>query len=100
MRHVLLALLALVSFASAEHVIVTGGPALRNTSGQLGWLIDTRAGGGYVVGAGSVVDGRRYVVAHDQAATDLPDWLAAALRPAPLPPQSPRGGPGHDPISY
>ena len=29
MRHVLLAFLALVSFASAEHVILTGGPALR-----------------------------------------------------------------------
>ncbi|MCW1884543.1 hypothetical protein OKA04_07350 [Luteolibacter flavescens] len=29
MRHVLLALFALISFASAEHVIVTGGPALR-----------------------------------------------------------------------
>jgi hypothetical protein len=30
MRHVLLALFALISLASAEHVIVTGGPAMRN----------------------------------------------------------------------
>jgi hypothetical protein len=29
MRHILLAFFALVSFASAEHVILTGGPALR-----------------------------------------------------------------------
>ncbi|WP_370027732.1 bifunctional DNA primase/polymerase [Planotetraspora sp. GP83] len=36
-----------------------GGPVLGNTQGSrggLGWLIDTRAHGGYVVGPGSVVD--------------------------------------------
>lgn len=31
----------------------TAGPPLRNTAGQLGWLVDTRAHGGYVVAAGS-----------------------------------------------
>ena len=33
---------------------------LRNTAGHLGRHIDTRASGGYVVGPGSVVNGRRY----------------------------------------
>lgn len=41
------------------------GPELRNTQGAaggLGWLVDTRAAGGYVVGAGSTIDGRPYAV--------------------------------------
>jgi len=66
------------------------GPQLRNTTGgtagSLGWLIDTRAHGGYVVAAGSIVNGRRYTLAHDTTPAPLPDWLAARLRPAPLPP--------------
>ena len=37
--------------------------ALRNTAGRLGWLIDTRAAGGYVVAAGSMVAGRTLHVA-------------------------------------
>jgi hypothetical protein len=69
------------------------GPGLRNTAGErgngLGWLVDTRAHGGYVVAAGSTVAGRRYTVACDLSVADLPDWLAARLAPAPLPPQRP-----------
>jgi hypothetical protein len=68
-------------------------PLLRNTSGDagngLGWLIDTRAHGGYVLGAGSVVNGRPYAVAHDTGVMPLPGWLAARLAPAPLPAQEP-----------
>src|SRR5690606_4438245 len=41
------------------------GPELRNTAGALGWKIDTRAHGGYVVGAGSTIDGNRYTVVDD-----------------------------------
>jgi hypothetical protein len=69
-----------------------GGPGLRNTQGAgggLGWLVDTRAGGGYVVGGGSAVGGRPYTVARDTAPAPLPGWLAERLRPAPLPPQRP-----------
>jgi hypothetical protein len=55
------------------------GPALRNTAGRLGWLIDTRAHGGYVVGPGSVVDGRPYAVLLDVPLALLPDWLAEPL---------------------
>lgn len=69
------------------------GPELRNTRGEqgngLGWLIDTRAGGGYVVGAGSVVNGKRYEADYDPGIALLPGWLADRLRPAPLPPQQP-----------
>ena len=72
------------------------GAALRCTSGRngggLGWLIDTRAGGGYVVGPGSVVDlpggTGRYELLYDRAPAPLPVWLAGLLtappRAAPL----------------
>jgi hypothetical protein len=73
-----------------------GGPPLGNTqggNGGLGWLIDTRATGGYVVGPGSQVnlpDGAgTYTVIHTPAAVPLPSWLAERLRPKPLPPQQP-----------
>jgi hypothetical protein len=62
------------------------GERLRNTAGKLGWKVDTRAHGGYVVAAGSIVDGRRYERLSDQDPALLPAWLLAELRPAPLPP--------------
>ncbi|MGW4682914.1 bifunctional DNA primase/polymerase [Micromonospora taraxaci] len=65
------------------------GPALRNTAGTLGPLVDTRAHGGYVVAAGSTVAGRPYRVDLDTDPAPLPGWLAALLAPAPLPPQRP-----------
>ncbi|MFD0468187.1 bifunctional DNA primase/polymerase [Nonomuraea thailandensis] len=61
------------------HLYYTAPPGTRlpSTNGSLGWLIDTRAWGGYVVAPGSTVtlpDGTgRYTVQH-------------ATRPAPLPP--------------
>nr|WP_221376884.1 bifunctional DNA primase/polymerase [Actinoplanes polyasparticus] len=71
----------------------TTGPALRNTAGErgngLGWLVDTRAHGGYVVAAGSTAAGRPYTLARDLPVVELPDWLAERLAPAPLPPQRP-----------
>jgi hypothetical protein len=65
------------------------GPALRNTAGTLGPMVDTRAHGGYVVAAGSTVAGRPYTVDLDTEPAPLPGWLAALLAPAPLPPQRP-----------
>jgi len=65
------------------------GPALRNTTGDkgkgLGWHIDTRAAGGYVVAAGSTVAGRPYTVTRDQPPAPLPTWLAELLTPNPAP---------------
>ncbi|MFI6331091.1 bifunctional DNA primase/polymerase [Micromonospora chersina] len=65
------------------------GPALRNTAGTLGPMVDTRAHGGYVVAAGSTVAGRAYTVDLDTDPAPLPAWLAGLLAPAPLPPQRP-----------
>ncbi|MFC6081676.1 bifunctional DNA primase/polymerase [Sphaerisporangium aureirubrum] len=69
------------------------GTGLGNTVGKLGWLIDTRAAGGYVVGPGSFVDlpdgAGTYDVIHPAPPAPLPGWLVDRLRPAPLPPQRP-----------
>lgn len=65
------------------------GLELRNSAGKLGWKVDTRAAGGYVVGAGSVVNGRPYEVSCEAPVAGLPQWLAELLRPVPLPPQHP-----------
>jgi hypothetical protein len=63
---------------------------LRNTDGErgrgLGWLIDTRAAGGYVVAAGSLVNGNRYELIHDTTPAPLPGWLTDRLTPPPAPP--------------
>ncbi|MFG2195785.1 bifunctional DNA primase/polymerase [Streptomyces sp. NPDC048639] len=65
------------------------GEKLRNTAAKLGWKVDTRAHGGYVVAAGSTVAGRPYTALYDAPVAPLPDWLCTLLRPAPLPPQMP-----------
>lgn len=62
---------------------------MRNTAGKLGPLIDTRAHGGYVLAAGSVVNGRPYRAGAELPVADLPEWLAVGLAPAPLPVQAP-----------
>jgi hypothetical protein len=78
-----------------------GGEPLRNTAGRLGWLIDTRGAGGYVVGPESIVDGRAYRGVSEPGAVPLPGWLtrlltapkqrlAAPTRPPGLPSSSPR----------
>jgi hypothetical protein len=64
------------------------GVTVRNTAGRLGWLIDTRATGGYVVAAGSTVARRDYVALADVNPVPLPGWLAERLtdpEPAPSP---------------
>ena len=66
---------------------------LGNTSGEqgsgLGWLIDTRAHGGYVVGPGCPIqapDGNGTYRAHSrQAASALPEWITRLLRRPDLP---------------
>ncbi len=73
------------------HLYFTAPPGteLRNTAGKLGWKIDTRAHGGYIVGAGSTVDGQTYEVVREVPPAPLPAWLTRLLTPAPLPPQGP-----------
>lgn len=66
-----------------EHLYFTrpDGAELHNTGGKLGWKVDTRAAGGYVVASGSVVNGRPYETTYAAPPAPLPTWLAAALRP-------------------
>jgi bifunctional DNA primase/polymerase-like protein len=75
------------------------GFRLRNTVGRLGPLIDTRASGGYVVGPGSVVDGRSYRVTADLPVAPLPRWLLHELRALSQPPIIPASAAGHVPAS-
>lgn len=55
------------------------GDRLRNSAGRLGWLIDSRADGGYVVAAGSVVGLRAYRVVDAAPPARLPSWIAQGL---------------------
>lgn len=69
------------------------GERLSNTSGSLGWLIDTRAHGGYVVGPGCPItapDGSgRYEVEVRQAPAALPWWIQRRLLRRPDSPDRP-----------
>ncbi|MCF4139177.1 bifunctional DNA primase/polymerase [Streptomyces sp. Tue 6430] len=65
------------------------GFRLSNTAGTVAASVDTRAAGGYVVAAGSIVPGGRYEVEGGTAAVSLPGWLLALLRPAPVAPAVP-----------
>jgi hypothetical protein len=68
------------------------GTRICNSAGKLGPLIDVRAVGGYVIGAGSVVDGKRYEVLEDVPPAPLPGWITRALTrsdgPRPVPPSA------------
>ncbi|MDX3500617.1 bifunctional DNA primase/polymerase [Streptomyces sp. ATCC51928] len=72
-----------------QHLYFTapGGKTLRSTGGTLGWKVDTRAWGGYVVAAGSTVGKRSYEIIYDASPAPLPAWLGDLLttRPAPAP---------------
>lgn len=59
------------------------GLRLRNTTGRLGWHIDTRAHGGYVVAAGSCRPEGGYRLMRAGPVAWLPAWLREALAPAP-----------------
>ncbi|SFE22327.1 Bifunctional DNA primase/polymerase, N-terminal [Actinopolyspora alba] len=60
-------------------------PELRSTVARLGWRIDTRGTGGYIVAAGSVLTGGAYRVASSVAIAPLPAWLVDAVKPPPPP---------------
>ncbi|MEU5985044.1 bifunctional DNA primase/polymerase [Streptomyces sp. NPDC047434] len=64
---------------------VPEGKTLRSGAGVLGWKVDTRAWGGYVVAAGSEVQGRSYEVIHDAPPISLPAWLSDLLTTSPAP---------------
>ncbi|MCT2587789.1 bifunctional DNA primase/polymerase [Actinophytocola sp. S1-96] len=70
------------------------GVELRSTVGDkgkgIGWRVDTRAHGGYLVAPGSVVARGAYRIVVDREPAPLPAWLVDLLRPAPRPPRSTR----------
>jgi Bifunctional DNA primase/polymerase, N-terminal len=57
---------------------------LGNSASRLGWHIDTRGIGGYVVGPGSVCSGRFYVVVDRAPIALLPAWITERLVPRQL----------------
>jgi Bifunctional DNA primase/polymerase, N-terminal len=61
------------------------GTALRNTGKAIGWKIDTRAHGGYVIAAGSPVPPAGYELVNDRHPAELPTWLHHALTARPSP---------------
>ena len=75
--------------AGGEHryYTVTAGQAARSTAGTLGWHVDTRGTGGYVVAAGSVrrtAAGCRYYRLTDPGPpVPAPRWLLQLLQPPP-----------------
>jgi hypothetical protein len=67
----------------------TGEERARNSAGAVGPHIDVRADGGYVVGAGSRVDGRAYAARGQRTVAPLPSWLAQLVRDSYVPPEVP-----------
>ncbi|MGH3811601.1 MAG: bifunctional DNA primase/polymerase [Pseudonocardiaceae bacterium] len=69
------------------------GTPVGNTAGSLGWLVDTRGRGGYVVAPPTTISGHPYTVTDDRTPAALPGWLTGLLtrhdipapRPAPRP---------------
>lgn len=72
-----------------RYYLVPADRQLRNSAGALGWRIDIRAAGGYVIAAGSArrIDGRLryYAVTDSTPLAELPDWIIEALTPPPPP---------------
>ncbi|WP_406027323.1 bifunctional DNA primase/polymerase [Nocardioides sp. NBC_00850] len=75
--------------SGGTHLYYTAPEGVRygNTAGTIGWLVDTRAHGGYVVAAPTTIGTSSYVVTDDRAPAPLPwfliDLLGRQHRPAP-----------------
>jgi hypothetical protein len=82
--------------SSGSHLYFTapGDSTIRNSVSMIGPQVDVRAIGGYVVAAGSVVNGTAYEVIGEDDAAPLPEWIGRLLapKPAPQPKQAGRGG--------
>jgi hypothetical protein len=60
------------------------GSGIRNSASLLGPQVDVRAAGGYVIAAGSEVDGKPYEVLDAGDAEPLPGWICQLLTPEPV----------------
>jgi Bifunctional DNA primase/polymerase, N-terminal len=88
--------------SGGAHLYYTSaGMPVRNSAGRLGPLVDVRAAGGYVVGAGSSIGAGRYTERDRRQPAPLPAWIAmlATREPGssagqrPPAPDGPRGAP-------
>lgn len=71
--------------SGGKHFYFRAPHGFRNTQSELGPLVDTRAGGGYVVAPGSITPDGAYELLDDTEPADLPGWLARAAAPKPAP---------------
>lgn len=73
--------------SGGEHLYFTGSAPNSVRKKELGGAIDVRGDGGYVLGPGSVIDGRPYEITEDRDIAAAPDWILtlaakAAVEPA------------------
>lgn len=61
------------------HLYLRTPHGVRNSVKQLGSQIDVRGSGGYLVGPGSIVDGKPYAIIHDFPIADAPPGLIDAI---------------------
>lgn len=82
--------LTVVTPGSGQHLYfrTSAAEGARSTVGFIGTGVDTRGAGGYVVGPGSVIDGRRYRLVRRADPVPVPDWILDALRQAMPEPRS------------
>ena len=76
------------------------GVALRNTQNMIGYKIDTRAHGGYVVAPGCPIPPDGYQLIDDRDPAELPGWLHHALTPTPPTLSAPAVAAAANPTSY
>lgn len=60
-----------------SHLFFSVGVAVRQGANVLGDGLDIRSRGGYVVGAGSTIEGKTYRWLHDSPIASAPEWLTA-----------------------
>ncbi|MGL5823783.1 MAG: bifunctional DNA primase/polymerase [Nocardioides sp.] len=69
------------TISGGTHLYYTAPPGARitNSAGRLGWLIDIRATGGYVVAPPTTITGHTYTVLDDRPPAALPAWITHHL---------------------
>jgi len=73
---------------------------LSNSAGRIGWKIDTRGHGGYIVGAGSLTTTGRYLATDTNQPQPLPAWLTDVLSTPSHTAPGPTARTFKDPSSY